>query len=450
MKHNAGFTILEMLIGIGIVAILATVSVGVYMNYQESAETLDALGTIRVLREEFTTRSETADGLVACDDRLVEPGGLDDPYMKLSVQPVMLDPADAAAGYGAGLVVSAEVDRDGPRGIAAANRLMEQVKTQGASVSDEVVTSSAVGFTVLLTSPGRAFCDATLAIAQAGSPDTGASSVTLSPAATTTGSASQASTVDPATGLVAPMGVGVGTDTGSRSRGGGELILTPAEAQQFADVAKANPQMRWCPPPGDDPNLRPPGGEIALGRQLAGLDPVNGVKRKVFNQYRPGSDCLLCGDIDSKEPCTDWDIMLGMTNKCPDTQPYCMNDFGFDPLTGDPVEYRRCVSEQDAYELWWRDTRGNGVPYCAAGAGPPTNGNFSDFGLPIPTQMCHFACYGDACNLDKDPAPGTLVGIDRDGNMVTTANQWECKDSTVDRLDTTRDANQRIFGDQSP
>jgi hypothetical protein len=41
----------------------------------------------------------------------------------------------------------------------------------------------------------------------------------------------------------------------------------------------------------------------------------------------PAHECAVCGDLNTKTPCSEMEIMLLDQKQCPDDAPYCMNDF---------------------------------------------------------------------------------------------------------------------------
>ena len=131
---------------------------------------------------------------------------------------------------------------------------------------------------------------------------------------------------------------------------------------------------------------------------------------KASQIIRPGGECLLCGDLDNQVSCTDLDLVLAMTNRCPDTQAYCMNDVEVDIDAQDPnkrivKQYRRCVDGGTAFQLWYNHTRTR--PECQGSDDTLTTG-----------VLCHFACYGDGCNVAEntgDMPQDTLYGVDAAG-----------------------------------
>lgn len=123
---------------------------------------------------------------------------------------------------------------------------------------------------------------------------------------------------------------------------------------------------------------------------------------EIFVGY--GKQCLVCGDHDAQMPCSDMDLVLAVMTDCPLSQSYCMTDnFGSEDPSGMSL-YKRCVGLDTVKRLWWNSTASN--PNCANGY---ADGSGAD---------CHFACYGDKCNLDgggPDSPPATKIIFDTDG-----------------------------------
>ena len=96
MRHRQyGYTMLEMIIALGLAASLGTIAVIAYIGYQRSAETVDGLATISIMEERFAVRQVLeGDQLVICDNSLVRPGDLDNNYMELAITTLPLDSTD--------------------------------------------------------------------------------------------------------------------------------------------------------------------------------------------------------------------------------------------------------------------------------------------------------------------------------------------------------------------
>ncbi|WP_374536461.1 PKD domain-containing protein [Chitinimonas taiwanensis] len=111
---------------------------------------------------------------------------------------------------------------------------------------------------------------------------------------------------------------------------------------------------------------------------------------------RGGSEVLLCGDEATSKPCTDLDLVLAMTSRCPDSQPFGMNIIKQD---GAQVqEYRQCVDAIVAYQKF-------------VVGGSKHNPLCRNYDQNAQTKLeCYLACYGDGCNIDTNPPDDVLVG----------------------------------------
>ncbi|QYJ80388.1 PKD domain-containing protein [Shewanella acanthi] len=130
---------------------------------------------------------------------------------------------------------------------------------------------------------------------------------------------------------------------------------------------------------------------------------------------RKGTQAMVCGDINTQTPCTDLDLVLGMTQECEDYQPYALSvvvktheqSSGSSNLSNF-YEYRRCADASTAYNLFIV-TGDKDNPQCRNYT--PTSPT-SDF-------TCHFACYGDGCNINTIPPDATLIGpVGSDGFLT--------------------------------
>ncbi|MDA0977044.1 MAG: prepilin-type N-terminal cleavage/methylation domain-containing protein, partial [Proteobacteria bacterium] len=144
-RGQSGFTILEMMISLGIVAILSTVVAVSYVNYTENAETADVLTRMSVIREQIEARHiMNQNALATCDDSMFSGIDLDDPYLDLSITSIPLDESDLSKGYGAGVIVSAQADAQGAQGVKMAKVLHDSLIGQNANISGAILTDSVV------------------------------------------------------------------------------------------------------------------------------------------------------------------------------------------------------------------------------------------------------------------------------------------------------------------
>ena len=139
------------------------------------------------------------------------------------------------------------------------------------------------------------------------------------------------------------------------------------------------------------------------------LDPPVKMGLPGDEAFQNGSTALLCGDLDSQQPCSELDLVLAISTQCPDSSPFAMNTVIID-AQGQRQEFRRCIDEAVAYQEWWLKTK----PLAVCTADLPAGH------APAGTR-CSYVCYGDDCNIDADPwnlAPGTVFGIDAQGRLV--------------------------------
>lgn len=151
MKNNLGFTILELLTTLGVVALLSAIAFPSYQNYIVNAETVDSLETVVVLEEQLNILAETQTGQKhTCDDRLAH-DGLDNQYLEQSIFP--MPTGEAALG------IVANYDKHGATGIAVAKKLHEELTGLGKHTEVDVIGDALVVYRTMLTPQGRVFCD---------------------------------------------------------------------------------------------------------------------------------------------------------------------------------------------------------------------------------------------------------------------------------------------------
>ncbi len=162
MRHHdrsTGFTVIELVTALGIVAIVAALGTSIYIGNIRTAESLDALETITALKERVAIAHSTAsENLLVCDDSMVKPGDLDNPYLALGILPIALDENDLSKGYGAAAVISADLGSHGSEGVAVAKTLYEELTGQNADARNPVISDTVTSFTVVLSDPGRPVC----------------------------------------------------------------------------------------------------------------------------------------------------------------------------------------------------------------------------------------------------------------------------------------------------
>lgn len=281
-RRPSGFTLLELLTVIGIVGIVAAIGLVSYLGYIESSEEASEMATISAVRGELLIRARGAEGtLLACDNDLVGDTSLNTPWMDVEVVPVALDPNDASAGHGAGVVIHAVVDQHGGEGVRLAHKVYDDLVASGALVREAALTDTAVAFSTLLTGAGAVVCQPPASTAAAstsgGSGGSGA------------GAATQPSTTSLA---VTPNALGPGTagpqaPTGATAQPSGQVgassgppaTVTMATAPPLpASVANAQPPVPVSDPPTpSQPNALP---SCPAGQEISVMF-VGGVSKQV-------------------------------------------------------------------------------------------------------------------------------------------------------------------------
>ncbi len=253
MNRAKGFSMIELMVALGILAITATIAISVYVNSLQSAETVDALETYTVLREQIGAKKAQAQGsLLSCDGSLFEASALENDYMNLAITPVAIDPSDPSMGYSATLVISADVGSSDGNAVAAARLLHEELTGQGATIYDPVLTDSVVSFGVLISNPGEAVCSPSgqtqVAAAGAAGPSSSAGAAGPTSSAGAAGPTSSAGAAGPTSsaGAAGPTS----SAAAAQPTSGPPAIVTMATAPALPpSVANAQPPVPVSDPP---------------------------------------------------------------------------------------------------------------------------------------------------------------------------------------------------------
>ena len=438
-RPQHGFSLIEIMLVVGVIGILGAVAVVGYQEYQSRARAADILVKYDAIRSGIG--SQVASGVAPdCNEQAKQfsTANLNDPYANLSYgfQP-------APGGFRPVLTVCSRADTTGNLGVKVAKGAMDTLARSGSVEPGALVSDSVVSFALPLTAGNKATCAAYTPTTAPVSP----CSVTIASSATAC-PAGKESYVIPGSGRAACLpscqpgqtrdqsANCVGTPSGSVPGATPVVVAplpgSPAALQQAMDypgsvgimttlaaLPRVDPNKLGeypGPPPGcttgqirDDrgqcrdlvcteevvsaPSMQ----NVNMGELFAlygspadltkpGDSPQIPPRDRWWSQGKAalGTDCLLCGDAsDPNNPgCNELDIILGMTNKCPDTQPVCRNDLVV--RGGVPVEFRRCVAIQEAI-------------YTASAPSDCLPGMFA-----VPNKegaTCSRTCYGDGCNL---------------------------------------------------
>lgn len=151
--HGKGFTLIELMVVMAIIAVLGAVAVVVYQKYIERARGVDIVVEYDAIRTAVAAQSQTA--------KLDDCAELAKGFAAL--------PAPAAAtlsygfeavtgGYRPVLTVCAQAGKNGPQGVKTARSAYETLSKNGVVEKDPVLTDSVVSFALRLTDGGQVLC----------------------------------------------------------------------------------------------------------------------------------------------------------------------------------------------------------------------------------------------------------------------------------------------------
>lgn len=345
-----GFTIMELMTVIAVISVLAAISVPLYQRYTLRAESTE----IVVLFDEMRSglQASLQQGAVQqCSDILDDIPAFETGHAaSLTIAFTALGGVQQN-GYRPSLHVVAQPDQHGARGMGVARALYEQFsELERIEAGGVAVEGLMYSFNIPLSDSDSADCFVPV-------PD-------------------------------AASGQSTNQLTGN-PQGNTPPAVTPP----------ANPPAPVCRMVYDAPISWQDIGMTEIDRSRRVLNPGSG--------NPTGSQCMICGDSDTGSACSDLDLILGVTNKCPDTHPYCMTTT---KGTGSGLQvFGSCVDELTAVSEPPKNPAG-GCYQSADGSIGMTD---------TPGLTCHKACYGDGCNITASadtpatrglpPAQGRLV-----------------------------------------
>lgn len=179
-SSTRGFTLLELMVGLAVTAILATIAIGIYQNYQARARGTDIVLKYDVIRTQLGA-DLVQNSSAHCDElaKRLRSDALKDPYAQLGYGFEAV-----AGGFRPVLTVCARADTNGPVGVKAARGAHETLAKAGTTERGAVLTDTLVSFALPLTDANRAACKVaptTLVTVACGAPTTASTSATPTP-----------------------------------------------------------------------------------------------------------------------------------------------------------------------------------------------------------------------------------------------------------------------------
>lgn len=368
-----GFTLLEIAIITSVIAILLAIAVPSYLKYETRSKSAEPMIMLDTLREQVAVEVATSDGLLQCNDNLVDQANLQDPYMEMKIIPLRLDSNDPAKGFGAGLVVTSDLSKFGVEGVQVAKEFYYELeKGQNEKLisgADDILTDSVVHFKVLLSRLDEPVCS-------------GAASPTQSP---------------PKMALNCAADKAVFTDAKGKKSCKKKCVI-----QYERDSGGACAPILFTAT--HDPRKQNPcGSETATNGKtinyvfIPEVDPWDGSLRgKCEAQFPAGSEpyadlrCKKCiGPIEICETLYE-EVSCAWPNN------YCVNHIKND-IKGQRTVERGCGSFKTVYNNWYVGTSDNDK--CR---------RFDEQFVMTLEFECTYACRGDNCNKKLHPLGNTL------------------------------------------
>lgn len=131
MNRVAGLMTSEIVTIIIGVVVCAGAAFGWYVNAERDAAVADALASLAAFERQLSAQATPEQGegaLLRCDDSLLAPGVLANPFIPLSVRPTPVEDANLKAGFGPGLYIEGEREEDGDDHFVSVERLYEALK----------------------------------------------------------------------------------------------------------------------------------------------------------------------------------------------------------------------------------------------------------------------------------------------------------------------------------
>lgn len=150
----SGFTLLELVIVVAVIAILGAIAVLGYQKYLERARGVDIVTRYDAIRTGVAARLQTA----RADDCAELAKSLDAANLGGAGATLAYGFEAVAGGYRPVLTVCAQAGSNGPQGVGSARGAYETLAKNGVVEKNPVLTDSVVSFALRLTQDDRALC----------------------------------------------------------------------------------------------------------------------------------------------------------------------------------------------------------------------------------------------------------------------------------------------------
>lgn len=154
-KNNRGFTLIELMLSVAVIAVLAAIAIMVYRNYSDRARGVEVIAKYDAIRSGFPrTPASIADDCAGLAKGFDEKN-LANPYTNLSYAfEAVRD------GYRPVLSVCSQVGQQGKQGVGTAREVHDTLAKNSVVEKGAVLTDSVVSFALRLTEGDQAYCKA--------------------------------------------------------------------------------------------------------------------------------------------------------------------------------------------------------------------------------------------------------------------------------------------------
>jgi prepilin-type N-terminal cleavage/methylation domain-containing protein len=153
-SRHAGFTLIELMVALAVVAVLGAIAVVGYMKYTERAQGVDIVVRYDAIRTGVAARAQSAKS----GDCAELAKGFDSANLAGSSARLAYGFEAVAGGYRPVLTVCAQAGTNGPQGVNTARGAYETLARNGVVEKNPVLTDSVVSFALRLTEGDQPLC----------------------------------------------------------------------------------------------------------------------------------------------------------------------------------------------------------------------------------------------------------------------------------------------------